>query len=94
MVVGALAIATASGLIVDPRIQDWFTAIQYSITILFAAGHLGLLLAFFVGLPSLDEVEDETDHDEADDDADHDAEEEAADPDPDPAGPHVVAGVV
>ena len=90
MVVGALAIATASGLIPDPRIQDWSTAIRYSITILFAAGRLGLLVAFFFGLPSLDEVEDDASQDEVDDDA----EEEAADPDPDPAGPHVVAGAV
>ena len=78
MVVGALAIATASGLILDPRIQDWFTAIQYSITLLFAAGHLGLLVAFFVGLPSLDEVEDDASQD---------------DDDPDPGAPQVVAGV-
>ena len=83
MVVGALAIATASGLIPDPRIRDWFTAIQYSITILFAAGHLGLLVAFFFGLPSLDEVEDDASQDEADDDPEEEA-----------AGPHVVVGAV
>ena len=94
MVVGALAIATASGLILDPRIQDWFTAIQYSITILFAAGHLGLLVAFFVGLPSLDEVEHDADAaaDEAADPAG--AEEEAAAPGPAAEDPDVVAGVV
>ena len=98
MVVGALAIATASGLILDPRIQDWFTAIQYSITILFAAGHLGLLVAFFVGLPSLDEVEDDADAaaDEAADPAGAEAgaEEEAAAPGPAAEDPDVVAGVV
>ena len=77
MVVGALAIATASGLILDRRIQDWFTAIQYSITILFTAGYLGLLVAFFVGLPSLDEVEGDAEDEgtAAEDDA-----EDATDP--------------
>ena len=89
LVVGALAIATVSGPIQDPRIQDWFTVIQYSITALFAASHLGLLLAFFVGLPSFDEVEDDASEHETDDDAeveaDDDAEVEAADLKPDPA---------
>ena len=77
MVVGARAIATASGLILDRRIQDWFTAIQYSITILFTAGYLGLLVAFFVGLPSLDEVEGDAEDEgtAAEDDA-----EDATDP--------------
>ena len=93
LMVGALAIATVSGPIQDPRIQDWFTAIQYSITILFAAGHLGLLVAFFVGLPSLDEVEDAADHDEAEAADADEAEEEAADVDPDaePAGAEAAA---
>ena len=59
VVVSALAIATVSGLIVDPRIQDWSTAIRYTITILFAAGYLGVLAAFVAGLPSLNEVEDD-----------------------------------
>ena len=96
MVVGALAIAAASDLILDPRIQDWFTAIQYSITILFAAGHLGLLVAFFVGLPSLDEVEDDADAAvEAADPAgaEADAEEEAAAPGPAAENPDVVDGL-
>ena len=56
---------------------------------LFAASHLGLLLAFFVGLPSFDEVEDDASEHETDDDAeveaDDDAEVEAADLKPDPA---------
>ena len=63
MVVGALAIATVSGLIQDPRIQDWSTGIRYTITVLFAAGYLGLLASFVIGLPSLAEAEAEPEAD-------------------------------
>ncbi len=59
VVVGALAIATVSGLIPDPRIQDWSTAIRYTIEILFAAGYVGVLASFVIGLPSLAEAEAE-----------------------------------
>ena len=72
LVVGALVIATVSTLIPDPRIRDWSTAIRYTISILFAAGYVGVLAAFFVGLPSLSSFEAEEDDnaeeaDEADD---------------------------
>ena len=66
VVVGALAIATVSGLIQDPRIQDWSTGIRYTITILFAAGYLGVLASFVIGLPSLAEAEAEPEADDAD----------------------------
>lgn len=62
LVVGALAIAMVSGLI-----PDWFTVIKYTFAIMFAAGYLGVLAAFFVGLPSLDEPEDEDEPDDEDD---------------------------
>ena len=70
VVVGALAIATASGLIQDPRIQDWSTAIRYTIAILFAAGYLGVLVSFVISLPSLAEAEEAADAADADPAAD------------------------
>ena len=84
VVVGALAIATVSGLIQDPRIQDWSTGIRYTITILFAAGYLGVLASFVIGLPSLAEAEAEPEADDADPAAETEV----------PADPTVPAAVV
>jgi hypothetical protein len=60
LVLIALALVNISG-VLDPQSDTFVTVYGYATSSAYALGHLCLLAAFAVGLPALDELEDEED---------------------------------
>jgi hypothetical protein len=60
LVIVALVLVNVVGLF-DTQDQTFVTAYGYAIVLPYALGHLCLLAAFALGLPSLDEPDDEDD---------------------------------
>ena len=95
---GWLAAAVGSGLIIlayvvrstvlftatpTPDTQALFSALGYALTITVALGYLGLLVGLFLGLPSLDDDEEDLDEDDLDEeDLDDEDLNEATDAEP------------
>jgi hypothetical protein len=77
-VLAALVLVNLAG-VLDIQDATFVTAYGWLITILYAFGHLDLLLAFAIGLPKVDRFQDDEDEDDGDED-DEDEDEDDDDP--------------
>ena len=75
LVILALVLVNVNGLLAIGD-ETFVTVYRYLIIIAYALGHLGLLLAFALGLPALDWPDDDDDYDDEDDDEDGDDDED------------------